>query len=79
MYPPTRLHILSSSDGETWQSLGEADPQHLATAKNRVSYTFAPTTTRHLRIEAENKTRVLSTESGKLKSVPLYLDEIIVK
>lgn len=79
MYPPTRLRVFSSNDGENWTSLGEAEPQDLLNAVNRVSYTFAPTTTRHLRIEAENKTSVLSTESGKPKSVPLYLDEIIVK
>lgn len=79
MYPPNGLEIFTSLDGEQWQSLGKANPQDLKNALTRVSHQFPTITTRYLRIVAENTTSVLSTESGKPKSVPLYLDEIIVK
>lgn len=79
MYPPSGLEIFSSSDGKQWQSLGKADPQDLNKALTRVSHQFPTTSTRHIRIVAENKTQVVSTETGKPKSVTLYFDEIIVK
>ena len=79
MFPPEKVEIFSSKDGQEWVLLASLDQGQLAQAQQIVQLTFNKTETRHLRLVAYIHKPLTHNPSGTPNTVPLYMDEIIIK
>ncbi len=79
MFPPEKVEIFSSKDGQEWVLLASLDQGQLAQAQQIVQLTFNKTETRHLRLVAYIHKPLTHNPSGTPNTEPLYIDEIISK
>jgi hexosaminidase len=79
MFPPKKVELFSSSNGQDWTLLASLDQSTLALAQQDVQITFNKTETRYLRLVAEIHDPISDNPSGTPNTVPLYMDEIIIK
>ncbi len=79
MYPPKKVELFSSTDGKEWTSIASLDQASLELARNKVELKFNKMETKLLRLVAGIHDPVAGDDPGTTRSVPLYMDEIVVK
>lgn len=79
MYPPKKVEVFSSKDGKEWSLLASIDQTSLQLTQNHVELHFDKIETNRLILVAEIHDPVAGDDPGTTRSVPLYIDEIIIK
>jgi hexosaminidase len=79
MYPPKKVEVFSSKDGKEWSLLASVDQTSLQLTQNQIELHFNTIETKRLRLVAEIHDPVAGDDPGTTRSVPLYIDEIIIK
>lgn len=79
MFPPKKVEVFSSANGQDWNLLASLDQPALELTQQDVHLTFDKTETSYLRLVADIHDPVTNNPSGTPNTVPLYMDEIIIK
>jgi hexosaminidase len=79
LYIPTFSKVEISNDGINWQLVAQATEDDIKKSSPRLTLEFKQQTARYIRVIAENNNRDYSAEDKKIITMPIFIDEIIVK